>query len=228
MAMITALVPSVRPEGGVSVMVDNVERAVVPVEAVAELGLSVGRDFDDVAVRVAESAAEMRAYDRALALLAHRGRSREELRRLLIRKGEPAPAVESALERLVRAGLLDDASYARSYSRSKVLGPGHSRRRLRDELTRRGVDRAIADDAIEDVLTDESVDEEAIIERVARRKLRTLSRANAETRERRLWAFLARRGYEPDDIRRAIAKVCADVKGQSVDTDAPPVDDEQP
>ena len=219
MATITALVPSVRPEGRVSVMVDGVEAAVVPVEAIGELGLSIGREFDDIAVRVADAAAEMRAYDRALALLAHRGRSREELRRSLLRKGEPASAVESALERLVRAGLLDDASYARSYSRSKVLGPGHSRRRLRQELARRGVDREIADDAIEDVLTDESVDEEAIIERVARRKLRALARVDAETRDRRLWAFLARRGYEPDDIRRAIAKVTGDPVSNAPDDD---------
>ena len=226
MATITALVPSVRPEGRVAVMVDGIEVAVVPAEAIADLGLSVGGDFDGLAVRVAEAAADMRAYDRALALLAQRGRSREELRRALLRKGEPASAVESALERLVRAGLLDDASYARSYSRSKVLGPGHSRRRLRQELARRGVEREIADDAIDDVLTDESVDEEAIIERVARRKLRALARVDAETRDRRLWAFLARRGYEPDDIRRAIAKVTGDPvsDGEAGDDGEPPDD----
>lgn len=220
MATITALIPGAGPEGRVTVIVDGLEAAVVPIEALAALGLSVGRQYDDVAVRVAEAAADMRAYDRALALLAHRGRSREELRRSLIRKGESAPAVESALERLVQAGLLDDASYARSYSRSKVLGPGHSRRRLRQELARRGVDREVADDAIEDVLTDEAVDEEAIIERVARRKLRALARLDAETRDRRLWAFLARRGYEPDDIRRAIAKVTGEPLGDVPGNDA--------
>lgn len=213
MATITALVPSVRPEGRVAVMVEGVEAAVVPAEAIAELGLSVGRAFDEVSVRVAEAAADMRAYDRALAMLAQRGRSREELRRSLIRKGEPAPAVESALERLVRAGLLDDASYARSYSRSKVLGPGYSRRRLRLELAWRGIDRETADDAIEGVLNDEEVDEEPIIERVARRKLRALVGLDAETRDRRLWSFLARRGYEPNDIRRAIAKVTGEPVG---------------
>jgi len=48
------------------------------------------------------------------------------------------------------------------------------------------------------------VDEEASIERVARKKLRSLSSVDDATRKRRLYSFLARRGYDSDAIGRVL------------------------
>jgi regulatory protein len=135
-------------------------------------------------------------------MLEARARGVAELRRLLIRKGEPEADVDETIARLQASGVLDDANYARQFARSKALGAGHSRRRLQQELTRRGVAREVSDAAIEDVFTDEGVDEDAAIEKVARKKLRMLAKLDEPTQRRRLYAFLARRGYESDDIAR--------------------------
>lgn len=149
-------------------------------------------------------------YDRALDMLEARSRGVAELRRLLLRKGEPEADVDAAIERLRASGLLDDANFARQLTRSKALGAGHSRRRIQQELTKRGVAREISDEAIAEVFEHEEVDEEASIERVARKKLRMLTKADAPTRRRRLYAFLARRGYDADDIQRAMKVVLED------------------
>ncbi len=130
-----------------------------------------------------------------------------ELRRLLIRKGEPAGDVEAAIERLRGAGLLDDASYARQLARSKALGAGQSRRRIVQELARKGVARSLADAAIAEVFAEESVDETAAIERVARKKMKSLSDLDRTTQRRRLFAFLARRGYDGEAIGRVVTRL---------------------
>jgi regulatory protein len=143
-------------------------------------------------------------YVRALDMLEARIRGVEELRRLLIKKGEPAADVDVAIERLRANGVLDDATFARQLTRSKALGPGLSRRRIQQELSKRGVSRDISAEAIEEVFEDEGVDEEASIERVARKKLRMLTKVDDATRKRRLYAFLARRGYDGDDIQRVL------------------------
>jgi len=153
------------------------------------------------------SRAKRSTYERALDMLEARARGSAELRRLLLRKGEPEADVGAAIERLTRAGLLDDASYARQVARSKALGSGLSRRRIQQELVRRGVDRALTSEAIDEVFRDEGVDDGASIERAARKKLRTLARVDEPTRKRRLYAYLARRGYDGDDITRVIAIV---------------------
>jgi regulatory protein len=143
-------------------------------------------------------------YDRALDMLEARARGVTELRRLLLKKGEPEPDVDAAIARLQSTGLLDDNNFARQFTRSKAVGAGLSRRRVQQELTRRGVARDVADHAIEEVFDEEGVDEDESIERVARKKLRMLAKVDEPTRKRRLFAFLARRGYDSDDISRVV------------------------
>jgi len=158
-------------------------------------------------------------YDRALDMLEARARGVAELRRLLIRKGEPAAEVDAAIARLVASGLLDDANYARQLTRSKALGAGMSRRRISQELAKRGVAREISDDAIESVFEDEEIDEAASIERVARKKLRMLAKLDEATQRRRLYAFLARRGYESDAILAVTARLIGDAEKPEIRPD---------
>ena len=152
-------------------------------------------------------------YERALDMLEARSRGVTELRRLLIRKGELEADVDAAIERLRASGLLDDANFARQLTRSKALGAGMSRRRIAQELAKRGVDRAVTTEAIDEVFEDEGVNEEASIERIARKKLRTMAKLDAPTQRRRLFAFLARRGYDSDDVQRVLRLVLADTEG---------------
>ena len=53
------------------------------------------------------------------------------------------------------------------------------------------------------------VDLTQTMERLARKKLRSLGSVDPETRARRLYAFLARRGYDRDDIRRVLTRLSA-------------------
>ena len=208
MSVITAIAESPRRAGRFEILVDGKPLAAVSVETIGRLKLTVGRDVDEpLRAELEREGAALRTLDRAMNLLAFRARSASELRRSLLRKGEEAAHVDSALERLRVAGLVDDSEFARQFARSKVAGQGFSRRRLERELFRKGVERAAADEAISEALDDESVDEGAMIERAARKKLRTLARLDPAVRRRRLYGYLARRGYESDDIRRVMRTV---------------------
>ena len=151
-----------------------------------------------------------RTYSRSLDMLARAPRSARDLRRRLLLKGEAEADVDATIERLTVAGLLDDAAFARAFVRSKVSSQGFSRRRLQLELAKRGVAREVAEGAIVEVLHDDDVDESANIERVARKKLRALGGLGEETQRRRLFAYLARRGYDADDVRAVLRRVRGD------------------
>src|SRR6185295_718432 len=114
--------------------------------------------------------------------------------------------VDKVIDKLRDVGLIDDADFARQLARSKVSS-GASRRRLHQELFKRGVARDVADQAVEQVLEEEDVDEVAVAERVARKRLPSLSGADAPTRKRRLYGFLARRGHDSETIRQVMARV---------------------
>lgn len=207
---VTGITEHPRRKGRYVVDVDGREAAVLTADSLVTLGVRVGVALEPAQLQAIEAAgAEVAVMDRALNLLAHRARSARELRRRLLQKGEPAPLVEAALERLARMGLIDDAEYARQVARSTAVVRGASKRRVRQELFRRGVASEIADAAIEQVYADESVDAGEIVERAARKRLKALAGLDPETRRRRLYGFLARRGYESDEIRVTLERVLA-------------------
>ena len=147
------------------------------------------------------------AYNYALNLLAGRPYSTQALRKKLIQKEYVAADADDAIRRLVDNGLLNDAKYAEQYARSKMLSTGASKRRLAQDLYRKGVKGDVATVAIASVVADEDIDEEALIERVARKKLATLGDLEPLVLRRRLFGFLARRGYDLDDIKRVVDRV---------------------
>lgn len=216
MPTITALTAVPKQPGRVAVEVDRAPAGIVFIEKAIELSLAVGREVEPSIVEaVASEAAALKTYDRALRLLAARGRSVRELRRRLLAVKEPEEHVTAAIERLEAIGALDDDDYARQVARSQMVGRGYAPRRLRQELAKRGVARDVADRAIEVVLTEDAapgsfgaeqgVDPAVTIERIARKKMRGLGSVDPEARARRLYAFLARRGYDGDDIRKVVA-----------------------
>jgi regulatory protein len=145
------------------------------------------------------------AYNYALNLLSARPYSIQALHRKLIQKEYSAADANDAVRRLVDAGLLDDAKYAEQYARSKMLSTGASKRRLTQDLYRKGIKGDVATAAIAQVIDDEEIDTAAVVERVARKKLAQLGDLEPLVLRRRLFAFLARRGYEVDEIKRVVS-----------------------
>jgi regulatory protein len=211
--IITGIIPAPRHPGRFDVLVEGGSAATLSLDAIERLGLVVGMNVAGREERIAEEAAQVRVYDRALNMLALRARSSAELARSLVRKGELKEHVDRAIARLLEQGLLDDAAFAQSFTRAKVLGAQQSKRRVQQDLARKGVARAVTDAAIATVFEEEGVDQREVVERAARKKLRSLAKLEPAVRRRRLYAFLARRGYDGEDIRKAMEVVGEELRG---------------
>ncbi|HEY8165967.1 MAG TPA: regulatory protein RecX [Gemmatimonadaceae bacterium] len=150
---------------------------------------------------------ERSAYETALVVLGSRGHSREELRRKLFRKGFERSEVESALERLSESRLVDDAQFAGDFARSKLTSQRPaSVRRVRQELIRRGVDAHVASEALDLIVAEEGIDETTGLEVAARKKLLSMGSLDPAVKRRRLFSYLARKGYDLDDINRLLRR----------------------
>jgi regulatory protein len=150
---------------------------------------------------------ELSAYNYALNLLAARPYSTLMLRRKLIQKQYSAADADDAIRRLVDNGLLNDAKYAEQYVRSKMLSTGASERRLNQDLYRKGIKAEISRAAIANVIADEEIDTSVVIEQVARKKLAQLGDLEPLVLRRRLFGFLARRGYDIDQIKAVVGRL---------------------
>ena len=147
------------------------------------------------------------AYNYALNLLGARPYSTRALRRKLIQREYEAADADDAIRRLVDNGLLNDRKYAEQFARSKIVSTGASKRRVQQDLYRKGITGALATNAIAAVIADEEIDPAVVIERVARKKLAQLGDLEPIVVRRRLFAFLARRGYELEDIKSVVARL---------------------
>ena len=147
------------------------------------------------------------AYNYALSLLAARPYASIALRRKLIQKEYPAADTDDVIRRLLDNGLLNDAKYAEQYARSKMLSTGASKRRLTQDLYRKGIKTEMATTAIANVIEQDEIDPAAVILRVARKKRAQLGDLEPVVLRRRLFAFLARRGYDLDDIKGVVSRL---------------------
>jgi len=147
------------------------------------------------------------AYDYALNLLAARPYATRALQKKLIQKEYPAADADDAIRRLVDNGLLDDEKFAEQYARSKMLSTGASKRRLTQDLYRKGIKGDVASSAIANVIADEEIDTAAVIDQVARKKLAQLGDLEPLVLRRRLFAFLARRGYDVGEIKSVVGRL---------------------
>ena len=151
-------------------------------------------------------------YDRALNILAFRARSVSELRRQLLKKGEATADVEKAITRLMEQRLLNDEDFARQYARVKLTYAGASRFKIIQELGRKGIARPMAEEAMDALSESEGLDASENIHRVAEKKWRALSKLDDVSARRRLYAFLARRGFNPEEIRGAMSVIGAQLE----------------
>jgi regulatory protein len=145
------------------------------------------------------------AREAALALLERTRRTRADLRRRLREKGYGEAAVAAVLDRLAEVGLVDDAEYARAWLAGRWGRRMAGWRRLEADLRRRGIapeDVAAARAALE--REQGGADEVAGARRAIAQAERRYATLEPRVRRQRLYALLARRGYDSDTIERAL------------------------
>ena len=170
--------------------------------AVTDLRLYSGRYLDEEEMEVLRlSSGRALAREKALELLSRRPMSRQELKSKLIQKGQEEDTAEYCAAWLCDNGLLDDESYAAAVTRhyaAKGYGPG----RIRGELSRRGVDRELWDEAL-----DQMPDSSGKLDKFIAARLK-----DPEDRDqvRKVTAALYRRGHSWEDIRAALRRFDAE------------------
>jgi len=209
MPKITALEPQKR-KGRLNVFVDG--HFVIGVgEAVAvQLGLRIGREIDQERLRDIVAAEEVnKAYESALRSLDIRARSEREITQKLARVGFAETTVAAVVDKLRNMKLLDDTAFAAQWveGRTRVEGSRPiGRRRLAQELFQKGVKKELAEEALANV----SEDDEYILALAAAQKKVRKPPSDPEAlvdEQRKLIAFLQRRGFGWGTIKRVIADV---------------------
>jgi SOS response regulatory protein OraA/RecX len=188
-----------RPRGRIEVELEGEQWRTLPAEVVLAAGLEVGTELDrERARRLARGLREHEALRRAARAIAHRDLSERELEERLARRNVPAPVRKETVERLARAGAVDDGRLARG--RADLL----ARRGAGDFLIRHDLEgRGIASELVGEAL--------AGLEAEDARAQRIVAERGRGPRTAR---YLARKGFSEEAIESACEEIVAE--------DAPP------
>lgn len=142
-----------------------------------------------------------RASNISMHALARRGMSSREMEQLLSSRDLDANTVATEVERLERVALLDDVDLAETLVRTLHERKGLGRQALNAELRRRGIDQVAIETALSALDGDDELHRatELAIKRAP--QLRSL---DATTANRRLSAFLMRKGYSGAVVSNAV------------------------
>lgn len=163
-----------------------------------ESGLTIGQELNPAKIQELQYTSKLgKLYDKTLNLLSFRLRSEWELRDYLKRNKQDQTTIDQVLKLLSKSGYVDDERFARRWVENRRLLKPISRRKLWAELKQ----KHIANEIIDQVLTNDETDELKILEQLVQRK------AKRYPDKQKLMQYLARQGFNYDDIRKVIENI---------------------
>ncbi len=208
---ITALKPQRRSKKRLAVFVDGEFAFSLDRTTIKRFRLKPGSPVDEkflAEVVLDEQRQHCREY--ALLLLSYRARSEKELKERLARKGYTPAVITAVMEELKKQGLVDDHRLAERFVADRITVGHKGKNRVGVELLKMGVAKEEINRALKN-----APDETEAARMVAEHFLPRYRKLDENTRARRLWGVLARRGFAPDTITRVLKQLGTDVSEES-------------
>lgn len=190
-------------KGCATVQLESGEKIRVPAALLRERPVRAGESIEPVLYReFILRRGYPHAMEKAVKLLAMRDHSEGEIREKLYHAGYPDAIVDKVIEKLSLMNLVDDKTFAQNWAESRAHK--HGRRRIEQELTRKGVDRDTAKSAVS-AIPDEEQLKDAV--RLAGKFLARTHGDMDRSLYQRTLSMLARHGYDADIARKAIERI---------------------
>jgi regulatory protein len=142
------------------------------------------------------------ARERAVRLLTARDRSEAELEERLKKIGFDGDISHKVVEDLKAIGYVNDVRYIQKYASDRAKNKAISRKALKYELTQKGLDS----DLIDEALADFEQNEDEVAYRAAKKKFGKYDLTDPKI-ERRALSFLAHRGFSYETAKSVLMRL---------------------
>ena len=190
---------SERKKGRFLVRLEDGDILRVTEEELLRFGLRAGLELDGETLEAVKASVKASSAKAAAAnMIGSRALSKKELTKRLIKKGNDEADAQAAADWLEDIGAVDDAGYAAALARH-YGGKGYGAARVKEELRRRGVDRELWDEALE-----EMPETAEILDRLIQKKCK--GDLSDPKEKKRVSDALIRRGFSWGDVRAAMGR----------------------
>lgn len=139
--------------------------------------------------------------------LSYRPRSEAEIRHMLKRRRFADQVAEQTVAKLKEQELSDDAAFARFWRDNRLAFRPKSKRLIQKELR----EKKVAPEIVEQVTAD--IDDEALAYRLGAGRMATIGQLGYPEFHRRLSGYLAYRGFSHEVVRRTVASLWREHRG---------------
>jgi regulatory protein len=194
---ITKISPAVKTEGRYNVFVDDKFSFSLDESQLVKIGLKKSDEISDERLTELKTESDFgKNYIRAVDLISRRLRSEKEIRDNAFRKNWTKESTEKVIKRLRERGFLNDEKFAESFVRSRAALRNYSARKMKLELAKKGITKDIYGKVL---ATSDEYDEQAALKKLIAKK-----RTHYAGNEQKLIAYLARQGFQYDDIKSSL------------------------
>jgi regulatory protein len=124
--------------------------------------------------------------------LGRSAKSKDQCRKILAKRGIDSEIAERILDRFEEAQIIDDVTFARLFTSSRIKTKGLAKSAIARELREKGIDQLLIEDALVEI---DSESELARATELAIARIRRMNGLEADVLKRRLAGFLGRKGY---------------------------------
>lgn len=200
---ITAIKQQVKRAGRYSVFVDEKYSFSLSESALLESKIASGQELTAEQVKEFKKlSGEDKLYNMTLRYVAMRPRTSWEAEEYLRRKDASPTLTSQILSKLSKIDLINDEKFAQAFVNDRRLLLPTSRRKIIMELRK----KRVADEVIQRAVGSEAEDEHTALQQVITRKRRQTKYQD----DMKLMQYLARQGFNYDDIKSALRKSQAD------------------
>ena len=148
---------------------------------------------------------EPELYETAVRALMRRAHSIHEMKKSLERRSDDKAMVKSVLDRLKRQGMIDDARYAKQFTRQRAEIRKQGKFRIARELRARGIPDRHIETALEE--SAKETDERAVVRQRIEKKLKLFRGEIDDRKIASLFRSLLRSGFTSDVVRTELRVV---------------------
>jgi regulatory protein len=196
--IITEISNCKRNKNRINIYVDGAFAFALYLETALQHGLKKDMDISSLDLeQIAADDEKKYAMDISLKYIAYQMRSEREVLKKLKQKGVSDEASNEALQKLIELGYLNDRVYAETYAAELKARMGS--RGIFHKLYEKGINKELVQDVLQNMGGFEEVAAEQA--RILFEKYRNLDEGKAK---QKVFRTLMGRGFEMDDIRRAV------------------------
>lgn len=193
---ITDITPQKKNKNRVSVFVDGKYSFSLDDTDMVRLKVKIGNEITEEEIEIFNKECNLsKARMRLMQVINRKAASRKMLFDDLIKHGYDKEIIDIALDEFERLGYIDDEVFAVEYAKAAYSFKRHGKIRIVSDLTHKGVSREIAQNAVDDLDTDERGN----IEEIIRERFMHIDFSDYKEKQR-VVRYFASRGFNFSDI----------------------------